>query len=187
MLQVSGTENIESESLLIDILRESGGVLQENLPIDLMPGAKGILRGTINTPNEAFKIQLKGKTKAGQNFTRVSQTSFKASNIVLLTIIAGLEYTATVSNRTAPIRLYLYSKAATDTYYLNVASTLGSVSVSPSLVMLTKGMNTTVTVQHTLPGNAVKLIGKMVTITVKVTMGKSAEKQEHQIEMMYVP
>jgi len=187
MLQVSGAENIESESLLIDILRESGNVLQENLPIDLMPGAKGILRGTINTPNEAFKIQLKGKTKAGQNFTRVSQTSFKASNIVLLTIAAGLDFTATVSNQTAPIRLYLYSKAATGTYNLNVQSTLGSVSVSPSSVLLASGTNTTVTVQHTLPANAGQLIGKMVTITVKVTMAISAEKQEHQIEMMYVP
>ena len=187
MLQLSGSKLLDSESMLIDILSESGRLLQENLPIDLMPGARGILRGKIKTPDEKFKIQLKGKTKSGQNFTRLSQTSFMASNIVLLTITAGLDYTATVSNRTAPIRLYLYSKAAADTYYFRITSTYGSTSVNPSSVVLPKGTNTTITMQHTLPSNADKLVGKLVTITVRVTMVKSAERKEHQIQMMYVP
>ena len=187
MLQVSGSNLIDLRSLLVDILSESGLLLQSNIPIDAMPGANGILRGKFKTPTEEFKIQLKGKTKSGQNFTRLSHTSFKASNIVLLTISAGFDFTATVGNKTAPIRLYLYSKAATDTYYLNAVSTYGGISVSPSSVALPMGMNTTISLQHTLPGNADKLIGKLVTITVKVTMAKSAESKEHQIEMMYVP
>ena len=187
MLQISGTDLINLESLLVDIVSESGRLLEEGIEARAMPDTKGIIRGQIKTPNGKFKIQLKGKMKNGQNFTRLSQTSFKASNIVVLTIKAGNDYTATVSNRTAPIRVYLYSKAPSDRYTLTATSNYGSVSVSPSYVQLDQGRNTTVSLQHTLPYNAANLIGKLVTITLKVTMTRSVERKDHQIQMMYVP
>lgn len=187
MLQLSGTGLLIANSLSVDVLSETGRLLQKDVSLEAMPGAESIVKGIINTPNGKFKLRLKGNMTNGQNFTRLSQTSFKASNIVLLTIRAGHDFSATVRNRTVPIKVYLYSNAEKDMYRLTATSTFGSVQAKPSFIELAKGANTTVTIEHTLPANAHTLIGKLVTITMKVRMDKSVETKEHQVKMIYVP
>ena len=187
MLQISGADIIDGSSMKIDVLSEYGRVLEKDLSVKGMPGATNIFKRQIKTPIGKFKLQLKGTLKNGQNFTRTSQTNFKASKIVILTIRAGHDFTATVSNRTVPIHFYLFSKADKSAYSLSASSTYGSAHAKPMSVELEKGSNTTVTIDHTLPHNAVKLIGKLVTITLKVTMARSSDAKEHQIKMMYVP
>ena len=187
MLQIAGAKLLDYESLLIDILSEGGRVLQEDVNILKSGGGEGILKGNIKTPNGKFKIKLKGKLSNGQNFTRMSQLSFLASNIVMVTIRAGNDYTATVRNRTAPIKVYFFSNGDKTKYSLIVSTNFGFVSASTSNFELAKGANTTISLTHTLPFNAPSLVGKLVKITVKTSSSRVMDTKEHQIQMMYVP
>ena len=187
MLQVAGSELLDPASLSIDVLNGSESTVYENIKVEPMADAKSIFRGTMKIPAERFRIRLKGLMKNGQNFTRYSRVSFKESNMVVLTIKAGYEYTATIGNATAPVYVYLYSKAATGIYNLTASSTYGSIQTNPSSVSLRKGTNTTVTLQHNLPNNAQQLVGKIVTITLRVISISSSEQKDHKIKMMYVP
>ena len=187
MLQVAGSELLDPTTLSIDVLNAAGSTVYKDIKVEPMADAKSIFRGIMRIPAERFRIRLKGVMNNGQNFTRYSQVSFKESNIVMLTIKAGYEYTATIGNATAPVYIYLYSKAEVGTYKLTASSTYGSIKANLSAVSLRKGTNTTVSLQHNLPNNAHKLVGKIVTITLSVISVSSSEQKDHQIKMMYVP
>jgi len=186
MLQVAGTDLLDPNSLSMDVVNETGSIIRNDIKVEPMENAKSIFRCTMKTPNSKFKIRLKGMMKNGHNFTRLSQVSFKYSSIVLLTMRAGYEYTATVGNNTAPVYVYFYSKSETDVYNVTASSTYGSMQVNPSSVRLMKGTNTTLSLQHHLPNNAQHFVGKVVTIKVAVSGSISLERKEHQIKMMYV-
>ena len=186
MLQVAGTDLLDPNSLSMDVVNETGSIIRNDIKVEPMENAKSIFRCTMKTPNSKFKIRLKGMMKNGHNFTRLSQVSFKYSSIVLLTMRAGYEYTATVGNNTAPVYVYFYSKSETDVYNVTASSTYGSMQLNPSSVRLMKGTNTTLSLQHHLPNNAQQLVGKVVTIKVAVSGSISLERKEHQIKMMYV-
>ena len=187
MLQIAGSEKLNSTSLLMDVLNEVGNTIHENVKVEQMTSAKSIFRGTMKTPTGKFRIRLKGLMKTGLKFTRYSQITFQASSVVMLTIKAGYEHTATAGNKTAPIYVYLYSNTVRSHYTLTATSTYGSTLTSPSSVTLEKGTNTTVTLQHNLPNNVRQLIGKVVTIKLGVVATSSSERREHKIKMMYVP
>eukprot|EP00112_Aurelia_sp_Birch-Aquarium-sp1_P024237 Seg757.1 transcript_id=Seg757.1/GoldUCD/mRNA.D3Y31 product="Metabotropic glutamate receptor 4" protein_id=Seg757.1/GoldUCD/D3Y31 len=185
MLQISGSELLDHRSLLLDVISESGNILEQDVILEQTAGGTGIMKGLITTPNEKFKIEFKGKTKDGQNFTRISQSSMNAALLALLPINAGEEFTASVNNTKTPILIYVYNNGVTEYIHFSVSSTKGYTTVDKTNVMLAKATNATVGFTHQPPINAV--IGNTVSVVISATGQTSGTKAQLKVTMMYVP
>ena len=185
MLQISGSELLDNRSLSLDVTSESGNILQQNVKLEKTAGGNGIMRGLIKTPSEKFKIEFKGKKKDGQNFTRVSQASMKATLLALLPISAGIEFTASLNNTRTSILIYAFNNGITEYIQFSVSSTKGTTTVDKANVMLAKATNATVGFTHQPPNSAV--IGNTVSVVISATGQISGVKAQLKVTMMYVP
>ena len=185
MLQISGSDLLDHRSLFLNVISETGNILQRNVKLQQTAGGNGIMKGLITTPSEKFKIEFKGKKRDGQNFTRVSQASMKATLLALLPISAGEEFTASVSSTKTPVLIYVFNNGITEYVQFTVTSTKGTTTVDKTNVMLAKATNATVSFTHQPPNNAV--IGNTVSVVISATGQTSGVKAQLKVTMMYVP
>lgn len=92
-LTVSGAGKIQKSSLLVDIIDVSGNTLVANKKLTEV-GKSGIrFIFSLVPPNKAFKLLLKGKTKAGKNFQRISRHVDTAKPLVIKEFYTYRHYT----------------------------------------------------------------------------------------------
>ena len=186
VVQVSKVELVDRNSLRIGLTDETGAILQDGIIPNKAGGTAGILQASITTPRGKFKVLLSGTTK-GHKFQRLSRTGFEATDLALVSIKGGEEYTASVSKARSEIKMYVYNGGSSDTFTLSSSTSLGYVSTNILDIKLNKGQNGTITVGLQPPRSSTSIVGKLATI-VLTAIGKSSSKRfQSEVKMLWVP
>ena len=186
VVQISETELLDLNSLRIGITDERGQVIEDNIIPNKTGEAKGILQASIRTPDRKFKVVLSGTSK-GYIFHRLSRTSFEASDLAMVPIKGGDEYTASVRKASSNIMMYVYNGGNSDTFTLSTTTSLGSVSSSVSQLSLDKGQNSTLSIDLHPQSSPGSTIGKLATVTVTATGRSSSKRFQSEVKMLWVP
>ena len=99
ILTVAGDEKINRSTLALDLLSEDGKRL--GLAI-VSPGrtSGAHFTASFNPPSVPFTLKLKGKTKKGYNFERLSHNVVQPSLFIIRVLYASNEYTINAGGRT---------------------------------------------------------------------------------------
>ena len=187
MVQLSGNGLVDHKSLVTAITNENGQVLSADIALKSIGGSAGIFQAKINPPAGKFKFLLKGQTKKGSKFQRMSQASFEATDTVLATISAGNEFTASASKGSIRVNLYIYNKGSSQNYRFVATSSHGSISADSSLLMVSGGKNSTASFTYNLPSNARSLVGKTTNVAITATGQSSSKKVQAAFALLFVP
>jgi len=186
VVQISETELLELNSLRIGISDERGQVIESNIIPNKTSEAKGILQASIKTPDRQFRVVLSGTSK-GYTFQRLSRNSFEVSDLAMVPIKGGDEYTASVRKASSNIMMYVYNGGSSDTFTLSTTTSLGTVSSSVSQFRLDKGQNTTLSMDLHPQSNPGPTIGKLATVTITATGRSSSKRFQSEVKMLWVP
>ena len=186
VVQLSENQLVDHKSLRIGLTNEDGQVVQDDIILSNPGGAAGILQASINTPSGKFKVLLSGITQ-GHKFQRLSRTGFEASDMVMVPMKGGEDYTAAVSKASSKIEMYVYNGGDPDTFALSISTSHGSVATSSNRLTLDKGQNRTMSIDLRPPSRSASLVGKLATVTVIATGQRSSKKFQSEVKMLLVP
>ena len=91
-LSITGLENIKSQSLRVDLLREDGSKLLGSLRLTHEEGTT-IFNTSFSSFKDTFKIRLRGQTREGYPFQRLSEKTVKAQPILVRALYGDRDYT----------------------------------------------------------------------------------------------
>ena len=91
-LSITGLENIKPQSLRVDLLREDGSKLLAGLQLSHERGTT-IFNTSFSSFRETFKIRLRGRTREGYRFQRLSEKTVKAQPILVRALYGDRDYT----------------------------------------------------------------------------------------------
>lgn len=185
VVQVSGIEHVDRESMRIAIAKEDGAILSSGIVLNMVGESRGILQASFDTPSDKFKILLSGTSK-GHQFQRVSRVGYEASDLALVVMNAGEEFTAPIAKASSKINVYVYNGGDSDTFTLSAAAKNSSVVAEADIVRIDKGKNTTVTFDLHPPKNAAWLVGKAATVTVEAIGQSSGKRYLTEVKMIWV-
>ncbi|XP_046850362.1 hemicentin-1-like isoform X2 [Xenia sp. Carnegie-2017] len=95
ILNVRGISHVNKSSLAAELVTLYGDVITSTRPTSLSAkDSKGIRHlFKFHPPNQIFKIQLKGLTKKGNSFERISKTPVKAETLIVKVLYARNDFT----------------------------------------------------------------------------------------------
>eukprot|EP00794_Sanderia_malayensis_P007841 gene7841-8690_t len=91
-LSISGLENVRVPSMRVDFLREDGSKLRSGLKLYRSKGSS-VFNTTFKSFKESFKVRLRGATKEGYVFQRLSEKTVKAQPILVRSLYGDRDYT----------------------------------------------------------------------------------------------
>eukprot|EP00112_Aurelia_sp_Birch-Aquarium-sp1_P026024 Seg898.2 transcript_id=Seg898.2/GoldUCD/mRNA.D3Y31 product="hypothetical protein" protein_id=Seg898.2/GoldUCD/D3Y31 len=192
VLQVSGIDLVDRDSLKAAITYQDSRVIKENIALKRIGGASGIFQASVKIPSGKFKVVLSGTTKKGSKFTRLSRACFKANHAVLAPISAGNEFTVSASKGSVKIKVYLYNKGKAQKYRVWGESRIGTSKIGrmkadETKISLGRNANKTASLTFNPPRNANSMIGKTFTVVITAAGYKRRKRVQTTFSMLFVP
>ena len=122
ILTVAGDEKINRSTLALDLLSEDGKRLGSAI---VSPGrtSGAHFTASFNPPSVPFTLKLKGKTKKGYNFERLSHNVVQPSLFIIRVLYASNEYTIPAGGRTF-VMFRVHNNGPPDSFDIRVKDNL---------------------------------------------------------------
>ena len=173
ILIVRGAEKLRPSSLNLNILTTDGRNLHTASLRQV--GGDGVhFSASFLTPAEAFKMQLKGKTKKNFQFERNSQSTVEPSHVVVKLMYARNQFTAPKSSYESAM-FFILNSGATEKFKFQIKETVNfKAAYSASPITVYNNGHAVVPVRFTakrsaVPGSVDDLLVTVTGETSKVT------------------
>eukprot|EP00795_Rhopilema_esculentum_P012478 gene12478-3161_t len=187
VLQVSGLDQVNRDSLRVSIVNEEGKTIKGNIGLSSIVGTMSGLLAKFDTPEGKFKVLFSGITNDGENFQRLSRVSYEKTVAALLLLKAGKDGTTSASHRSSSIDVYVYNQGSSQQYSFSAKANKGNVTPNAGNHFLQQGKNSTVSFTYLPPAQAASMIGKLVTVTVIATGSVNNKQVQLEVPMLVVP
>lgn len=183
IITVAGNEKINKRTLKLDLLRENGALIGQAL---VSPrGTSGAhFTSSFDPPSVPFTLKLRGKTKNGYNFERLSHNVVQPSPFILRVLRARNEYTIPVGRSTS-VTFTLHNNGMYQGFDIKVKDRLKYFRrLRRSTVFVPRGRRSFFTFIMKAPSSAPR--GKGVEVVVSVTGRKSKRTVREAVRLMVV-
>eukprot|EP00794_Sanderia_malayensis_P005644 gene5644-6340_t len=170
VIRISNADLLNSSSLELDIVDGNSVVLSSGLKLQKLGG--GAFETKLLPPTTSFKLALKGRTKSGHAFQRLSNRLSEPQKAVMVALGAGEEFTASVSSGISKINVYMYNEGEVEQFQFRGVANYGTISIATSTQVLQKQSNATLEFSYSPSSTAASYIGKTDAVTLKANGAK---------------
>ncbi|XP_046850766.1 von Willebrand factor A domain-containing protein 7-like [Xenia sp. Carnegie-2017] len=186
ILTVGGISHVNKNSLRAELVTLRGDVITTTRPTSLSAkDSKGIRHSfKFHPPNQIFKIKLKGLTKKGNSFERISHSPIKTETLIVKILFARNDFTLKQGN-TCYIIFTVQNFGNNEVVDFKSLGNLGTVErQSRKFGRIRKGRKTSFAV--TFRGKLKATPGMTVTVVVSVTGRSSGSVAKMSVPLLVV-
>ncbi|KAK3730533.1 hypothetical protein QZH41_017240 [Actinostola sp. cb2023] len=168
VLTMAGYHKVQKNTVVLELITKYGEHIRD---VSLTPDNKGMRYvATFTPPSRAFKLKLKGTTKAGNAFERISRNIIEPKHVLLRVLRSDKDFTLR-RNQTSTVTFHLFNAAASDKLEIDVKDRLGYVAKPQKSrrTRITKTYNT-----RSTPSN--KFLEALTTVERGVADAKAARR-----------
>ena len=197
IITVAGLESVRSDSLTLDVVDKTDRVIFSNLALQRNPAKSVIFNTTIRGNTKPFKLKLKGKTRRGFSFQRLSSTLVTPKAVHIRFLYSSEEFVLKRGQKTfitleiLKMGAMLSGKARGSSLTFSMKTRLGKASFGTNLGNIGKDITrivrrrTYIRVFYKTPKEAI-YYGKSDTLFVRVTGKQQSEEASASINILII-
>ena len=122
---MAGYHKVQKNTVVLELITKYGEHIRD---VSLTPDNQGMRYvATFTPPSRSFKLKLKGTTKAGNAFERISRNVIEPKHVLLRVLRSDKDFTLR-RNQTSTVTFHLFNAAASDKLEIDVKDRLGYVA-----------------------------------------------------------
>ena len=135
---VAGAQYTNASSLTIRLIDEKGDTLKKGIKLRPIGKTGTLFESLFYPPVEKYRLVLEGKTRSGNDFTRVSRKEDQA-RYILLRVLYGQNHFSVIPGKKFLLLAGLHNTGRTEYFKVRAYSDSGIAKVVRSRVMSRKG------------------------------------------------
>jgi hypothetical protein len=181
-LTVAGAEKIRKNTVVLELITKYGKHIRD---IQLTPDRRGVhYIATFTPPSRPFKLKIKGTTKSGNPFERISRSIVEPKSIQLRVLHSSDDFTLH-KGKTSTITFHLFNAANVNKVVnIRVKDRLGYARVLRNVRRIRRGRAAFFRVSFTTPLSAAP--GTCDTAVVTVSVNNGAERVSQPVQLIVV-
>ncbi|EDO33717.1 predicted protein [Nematostella vectensis] len=181
VITVAGADKVNRETVTLELINKQGGHVRD-VPLRSVDAAGVRYLAIFTPPSTSYKLKLKGSTKTGRDFERVSRNIVEPKSMLLRILDSVTDFTISPGRRTS-IMFQMFSAAPSrKTIKVSVIDKKKIGSVSRSTRTITPGRSIFIPISFLAPRGTP--VGETNTAVVTVTVEGTGERVSQAVQLI---
>ncbi|XP_048581792.1 von Willebrand factor A domain-containing protein 7 [Nematostella vectensis] len=181
VITVAGADKVNRETVTLELINKQGGHVRD-VPLRSVDAAGVRYLAIFTPPSTSYKLKLKGSTKTGRDFERVSRNIVEPKSMLLRILDSVTDFTISPGRRTS-IMFQMFSAAPSrKTIEVSVIDKKKIGRVSRSTRTITPGRSIFIPISFLAPRGTP--VGETITAVVTVTVEGTGERVSQAVQLI---